>query len=173
MWKKGLVKVFKKGDLHERNNWRGATLRHVISKIFCRMLLERIEKGVDKKLRKDQAGFRPERSTFEQIFILRNILEQANECREGLYAHLDFKKAFDSVHRESLWNIMRSYRIPDKMVRVIAGIRGLWLRSCRRECDIRKAYDQVRGTRGVRDVRNTILNVLGLGHGQGKSREES
>ena len=28
----------------------------------------------------------------------------------------------DSVDSESLWNIMRSYGIPDKMVRVIAGI---------------------------------------------------
>ena len=67
---------------------------------------------------------------------------------------------------------MRSYRIPDKMMRVIAGIRGLWLRSCRRECNIRKVYDQVWGTTRVRDVRNTILTVLGLGHEEGKSRQE-
>ena len=58
VWKKGLVvKVFKKGDLCECNNWRGVTLLPVINKIFCRMLLERIKKGVDKKLRKEQAGF--------------------------------------------------------------------------------------------------------------------
>ena len=174
VWRKGLlVKVFKKGDLHECNNCRGPTLLHIISKIFCRMLLERIKKGVDKKLRKDQTGFRPKRSTFEQIFILRNISAKANEWRAGLNAHfVDFKKALDSAHRESLWNIMRSYRIPDKMMRVIAGIRGLWLRSCRRECYIRKVYDQVWGTTGVRDFRNTILTVLGLGHEEGKSRQE-
>ena len=92
VWKKGLVaKVFKKGDLHQCNNWIGVTLLPVISKIICRMLLERIRKGVDKKLRKEQAGFRPKRSKNEQIFILRNILEQANEWRDGLYAHfVDF-----------------------------------------------------------------------------------
>ena len=40
-----------------------------------------------------------------------------------MYAHfVDFEKAFDSAHRESLWNIMRIYGIPDKMVRAIAGI---------------------------------------------------
>ena len=92
VWKKGLVvKLFKKGDLCEYNNWRGVTLLPVISKIFCRMLLERIKKGVDKKLRKEQAGFRLKRSTTEQIFILRNILDQANEWRSGLYSHfVDF-----------------------------------------------------------------------------------
>ena len=42
--------------------------------------------------------------------------------RAGPFGHfVDFEKAFDSVHRESLWNIMRSYGIPDKMVRAIAG----------------------------------------------------
>ena len=60
MWKKELiVKVFKKGDLRECNNWRDVTLLPV--KIFCRMLLYRIKKGVDKKLRKEQAGFRPKK----------------------------------------------------------------------------------------------------------------
>ena len=51
------------------------TLLPVISKVFCRMLLERIKDGVNKMLRKGQAGFRPERSPTENIFILRNILE--------------------------------------------------------------------------------------------------
>ena len=126
VWKKGLiVKIFKKGDLHDCNNWRGVTLPPVISKIFCRLTLEWIKIGIDKKLRKEQAGFRSKRSTTEQIFILRNMVEQANEWRAGLHIHVhfvDFEKAFDSVHRESLWNIMRSCGIPGKMVRVIADI---------------------------------------------------
>ena len=46
-------KVFKKGDLHKCNNWRGVTLLPVNGKIFCRMRWERIKKGVDKKLRKE------------------------------------------------------------------------------------------------------------------------
>ena len=32
---------------------------------------------------------------------------------------VDFEKAFDSVHRESLCNAMRTFEIPEKMVRVI------------------------------------------------------
>ena len=42
--------------------------------------------------------------------------------------HTDFgdfeKKALDSVHGERLWNIMGSYGIPRKMVRVEVGIYG-------------------------------------------------
>ena len=113
MWKKGLiVKILKKGDFRDCNNWRGVTLLPVISKIFCKTMLERIKLGIDidKKLRKEQARFRPKGSTTERIFILRNILGQANEWRAGLYIH--FVKAFDSVYRENLWNIMGSCGIP-------------------------------------------------------------
>lgn len=75
---------------------------------------------MDRVLRKEQAGFRKGRSTTEQIFILRNILEQACEWRAPLYAHfIDFEKAFDSVHRSSLWNIMKAYGIPEKVINIV------------------------------------------------------
>ena len=103
MWKKGVVvKVFKKSDLHKCNNGK--------------VPVRRTRKGIDYKVREEQAGFPPKRSTTEQIFTLGNILEQANEWRAGLYAQFgDFEKAFDSRHRESLLNIMTSYGTPNKM----------------------------------------------------------
>ena len=163
-----MVKIFKKGDLPDCNNWRRVTLLPVISKIFCRMMLERIKIGIDKKLRKEQAGFRLKRSTTEQIFMLRNILEQANEWRVGLYVHfVDFEKAFDSVHRESLWNIMRSYGIPGEMVRVIADIYEDF------ECAvIGLVQDQVWSKAGMYDVRIPVLTCPGLDHGERNSRQE-
>jgi len=40
-----------------------------------------------------------------------------------LYVHLvDFEKAFDSVHRESLWLIMQSYGIPSKMISMVKAV---------------------------------------------------
>ena len=117
-WNRGLIiKLPKKGDLRECTNWRGITLLPVISKIFGRVLISRIKKGVDNILRKEQAGFRENRSTTDQIFTLRNILEQVNEWNAILYTHfIDFEKAFDSVHRESLWNIMSMYGIPEELI---------------------------------------------------------
>ena len=75
----------------------------VISKIFSRMIIDRIKKEVDRKLGKGQAGLRTGRGETEQIFILRTILEKVNEWRAPIYTHfVDYEKAFDSVHRESL-----------------------------------------------------------------------
>ncbi|XP_056012624.1 uncharacterized protein LOC130052233 [Ostrea edulis] len=33
--------------------------------------------------------------------------------------YFDIEKAFDSIHRESLWSIMKLYDIPDKLVRMV------------------------------------------------------
>ena len=62
-WNRGLiVKLTKKGDLRECTNWRSITLLPIISKIFGRVLISRIKNGVDNILRKEQTGFRENRS---------------------------------------------------------------------------------------------------------------
>ena len=51
----------------------------------------------------EQAGFHNGRSCNRQIFTLWNILEQCKEFQKSLAINfIDFKKAFDSVHRESI-----------------------------------------------------------------------
>ncbi len=68
-WKRGIiVKIPKKGDLSLCGNWRGINLLSVPGKIFCRVLLQRIKLGIDKRLREEQAGFRSGRSCTDQIF---------------------------------------------------------------------------------------------------------
>ena len=55
-----------------------------------------------------------------QIFVLRNIIEQSVEGNASLYiCFIDYEKAFDSVHRETLWRIMGLYGIPPKLVRMV------------------------------------------------------
>ena len=71
-------------------------------------------------MRDEQAGFRSGRGTVEHIFILRNIIEQVVEWQATLYImFVDFEKAFDSVHRESLRKIMESYGIPCKIIQMV------------------------------------------------------
>ena len=120
-WCKGLiVKLPKNGDLTNCSNWRGITLMPTAAKVMGKVIIKGISKGVDKKLRKEQAGFRSGRSKIEQIFMLRNIIEQSVEWNASLYiCFIDYEKAFDSVSRETLWRIMSSYCIPPKLVRMV------------------------------------------------------
>ena len=123
-WKRSIItKVPKKGDLTICDNSRGISLLSVPGKIFGRILIERMRKGVDAKLRQEQAGFRKGRGTTEQIFILRNIIEQSIEWQTSLYINfVDFSKAFDSLSRSKLWAILRNYGIPFEIIRLIQEI---------------------------------------------------
>ena len=95
----------------------------VPAKILSRVLVRRISKGVDTILREEQAGFRGGRGTTEHIHTLRNIIEQANEWNSNLYTcFIDYEKAFDCVHRNSLWSILRNYGIPEKIITIIIAI---------------------------------------------------
>ena len=118
-WKTGL-KLPKKGNLSDCNNWRGITLLSLTSKIFSKVIHIRLSKSLGDKLREEQTGFRPGKSCSDHIFTLRQILEQSNEWNAPLYANfVDMEKAFDSIHRESLWKILRHYGVPQKIVNVI------------------------------------------------------
>ena len=72
-------------------------LLSVPGRILSKILLNRIKKKVNEKLRPNQAGFRPNRSTIDQITTLRIIIEQSKEWNSELFVNfIDYKKAFDS-----------------------------------------------------------------------------
>ena len=58
------------------------------AKVLGKVINPRIRDTVDTRLRQEQAGFRRGRGTIEQIFILRNIIEQVIEWNANLYVCL-------------------------------------------------------------------------------------
>ena len=57
---------------------------------------------------KGQAGFRKDFRTTDQLFIIRTLLQQAKHSKRKLYCcFVDFKKAFDLVPRDSLWEVLK------------------------------------------------------------------
>ena len=120
-WKEGiLIKLPKKGDLTNCNNYRGIMLLSVPGKVLNRILLDRMSAAVDPILRDQQAGFRSNRSCTDQIGTLRIIVEQSIEWNSPLYINfIDYEKAFDSVDRDTLWKLLRHYGIPEKIITLI------------------------------------------------------
>jgi len=80
-WKIGLiVPLFKKGDKTKCENYRGITLLNVTYKILLSVVLERLTEYSEEILVEYQCGFRPQRRTTDQLFVVRQILEK-------FYAH--------------------------------------------------------------------------------------
>jgi hypothetical protein len=60
-----------------------------------------------------QCGFRRNKSTTNQIFYIRQILEKKWEYNGTMHQlFIDFKKAYDSIKREVLYNILVEFGIP-------------------------------------------------------------
>ena len=75
---------------------------------------------VDQQLRDQQAGFRIKRSCVDQIATLCIIIKQTLEWNSTLYINfVDYEKAFDSVHRETVWKLFRNHGVPTKLVNMI------------------------------------------------------
>jgi len=118
-----IIPLPKKGDLADCNNWRGITLLSVPGKVFCSILLERIQAAVDSQLRQEQAGFRRGRLCNDQIFALRQIIQKVTAWQRPTIMHfIDFSKAFDCIHRPSLWFILKKYGLPVEVITIIQNL---------------------------------------------------
>ena len=84
------------------------------------MLLNRIRPKIDPVLRKNQNGFRTNRSTSGQILTIRRILEGIKSKNlPATLLFIDFSKAFDSIHRGKMKEILSAYGIPKETVDAI------------------------------------------------------
>ena len=82
---------------------RGIALTFIAAKIYNPLLRNRIEPKIDNILRKNQNGFRRNRSTTSQILTIRRILEGVRAKNiQATLLFVDFTKAFDSIHREKM-----------------------------------------------------------------------
>ena len=67
-----------------------------------------------------QIGFQPDRSTTDNIFILRQIYEKCHEYNTELHnAFIDFNQAFDSINRSTVTKVLKEMQIPVKIIRLV------------------------------------------------------
>ena len=106
-----LIRLFKnKGDKKICDNYHGISLLVVTRKLFSRVVLNRIQTIVDEQLLERQAEFRANRPTIEQIFSLRIVMEKYKQYNKPLHmCFIDIQKAYDSVNKDLLWKICKSY----------------------------------------------------------------
>ena len=54
------------------------------------------------------------------IFVVRQVCEKYREyCRTAWHVFVDYRQAYDSVHRPSLWSILQHFQVPMKLIRLI------------------------------------------------------
>ena len=116
-----IIPIPKKGYLSLDSNYRGIILSSLVAKTYNCIILNRIRPHLDCHLRKNQNGFRSGRTTTSQILALRRLIEGVKDKNlEAILIFIDFKKAFDTIHRGKMLMILKTYGIPEELVTVIS-----------------------------------------------------
>jgi sorting nexin-29 len=120
-WNEGIIcPIYKKGDRLNCSNYRPVTLLNIAYKIFTILLNNRLTDIIERKLGKYQMGFRPNQSTNDNIFILRQGFEKCHEYDLDLYnIYVDYTQALDSVNRNKIIESLMQCDIPFKIIRLI------------------------------------------------------
>ena len=112
-WNKSVIKPIPKTSKESKNpnDFRGISLQSVIMKTYCRILNSRLSEWIELNsvLSEEQNGFRPGRCCLDHIFTLSSIVENRMIGNQDTFAcFIDFRKAFDSINRHSLWKKLHS-----------------------------------------------------------------
>jgi len=97
-WLQGIIcPIYKKGERTICSNYRPITLLNIAYKIFTIILNNRLSKIVESKLSDVQSGFRPNRSTLDNVFVVRQTFKKCYEYNIDLHnMFIDYTQAFDS-----------------------------------------------------------------------------
>ena len=123
-WRKAvIVPIHKKGDNQECKNYRGISLLSIVGKIFMKIIQTRLQKHHEQFSREEQAGFRPGRGCADQIFSIRQLMEEKIRCGQRMViVFIDFKSAFDNVHWPALWRALQTEYVPQKVISLLQSV---------------------------------------------------
>ena len=123
-WKQStIIPILKPGKPSDSpSSYRPISLTSCTSKLFERMVLGRLTYFLEQQddnrttnLSPVQAGFRPGRSTVDQVLLSQSIADSFHKSKPGartVLATVDFAKAFDSVWHSALLSKLLSLDLP-------------------------------------------------------------
>jgi hypothetical protein len=114
-----IVPIYKKGNKKDCNKYRGKSFLTTKYKILSNVLLSRLIPYGKKIIGDHQRGIRRNMSTTDHIYCIRQILEKKWEYNKAVHQLFDFRKAYDSVRREAMYNILIEFGIPKKFVSLV------------------------------------------------------
>ena len=110
-----LIPIPKKGNTKECSNYHTVALISHTSKVMLKIFQVRLQQYMNQELPDVQAGFRKGRGTRDQIANIRWIIKKAREFPKSIYfCFIDYAKAFDCVHHNKLWKILKE--MPDLLL---------------------------------------------------------
>jgi exonuclease III len=106
-------------DANDPDGHRGITMGNALAKVFGLVLCSRLTHFIELNglISHSQIGFRSNYSIEHHLFtILETLKRRGREGSPTYVLFLDLKKAYDTVHLESLWELMKQMGFPLQFV---------------------------------------------------------
>ena len=146
-----LTPIHKKGSINDENNYRGIALLCIMSKIFTKVINNRLTKWAqdENKMYEEQGGFLKGKSTVDQIFVLYAMASNYLTKSKGRFycVFVDFSKAFDTVPHSHLFYKLIKDGLHGKTLKVLQNMYSK-LKTCVQSNDgLTELFDCSVGTR--------------------------
>jgi hypothetical protein len=127
IWQQAIIlPIFKDGGLDplEASSYMPISPTSCVSKVYERVLLNRLSTSLEdqNKLPEEQAGFRKDRCTLEQAFILREILDSRKSQKATYACFIDLTNAVGSTWQDGMWYQLRATGVKGKLYRSIRSL---------------------------------------------------
>jgi hypothetical protein len=150
-WNQALLCIIykKKGKHDDLNNYRGICLQDLIARYVSSIISSRLLKMLKEHGIEEQLGCQPLRGCRDALFIVRSALQIRHKHMLATWVlFVDLVKAFDTIDRELLFEILAKFGIPQSMIFVI-----------------RRLYDETEIKISVGTEKGNIKNTMGVKQG--------
>ena len=124
-WKTSITKTIPKKSKPTAKDLRPIALTDTTYKLLMAIISKKIENHLrrNNKMNECQAGFTSGRRIEDNVFLLEGCIEIAKRRKKGLIATaIDFKKAYDSIKRETIVTTMKLYNIHENIIDLVTEI---------------------------------------------------
>ncbi|KAL9964740.1 hypothetical protein ACROYT_G028420 [Oculina patagonica] len=118
--RQAIIRLIEKKDKDRRHieNWRPISLLNVDYKIGSKALATRLEKVLPHIIHANQCAYVKGRTIFDAIRSINDVMEYTKIYNiPGLMTTFDFKKAFDSLNWQYLFNTLETFNFGDSFIR--------------------------------------------------------
>lgn len=149
-WLAGRLRMLpKKGDLTCPSNWRPIMLLEAVVKLAGAVVSDRLMVILEKLGLEEQCGFMKRRGTSDGGFVLKVALQKRREHGLDTWVlFVDLVKAFDSIDRHLLYDILLRFGAPRHLVD-----------------KVRMLHSNVSATFSIEDVERVVTSEVGVKQG--------
>ena len=117
------IAIPKKSGTTECKLHRTISLMSHVTKILLKILMMRMRNKIKSEIAEEQYKFMTDKSTRNAIFVFRMLIERTIEVKHDIYlCFLDYKKAFDKVKHDNLFQILEKFDMGGKNLRLVRNL---------------------------------------------------